>query len=160
MGTFVMKLDNAVRNLRVLWRADSIIADIHLRTLLARSGIFVFAALIATGGVLMLGIAAYLALSQLWGPIWAAVAVGGGNIVVAGIAAVIAGAIKPGRDLEFANEIHKSAIEALAADLREAEGEVKAIANAVRHPFDSALPALLVPVVGSLLKGLRSDRGK
>ncbi|MFG1461653.1 phage holin family protein [Xanthobacter sp. DSM 24535] len=155
-----MKLDNALRNLKVLWRADSIIADIHLRALLARSGVFTFAALIAASGVLMLGFATYLALAELWGPVWAAVAVGGGNIVVAGIAALIATAIKPGRDLDFAHEIHKSAIEALAGDLKDAEGEVKMIANAIRHPFDSALPALLVPVVGSLLKGLRSDRGK
>lgn len=49
-----MNTENAVKNLRVLWRTDRIIADIRMRHLLVGLGLRAFAALIAGFGLLML----------------------------------------------------------------------------------------------------------
>lgn len=156
-----MKIDSISRNFRVLWRADSIIADIRTRHILARSGLRGLAALIAVFGLLMLGVAAYFALDQLWGPIWAAAAVGLGDLLVAMVLLVIAARLKPGRDLELALELHKSAIEALLVDGRTVEAELTNFTAAFRHPLDSALPGLIGPLAGLLLKILkRPDKPK
>ncbi|MDE1568717.1 phage holin family protein [Aquabacter sp. P-9] len=150
-----MKVDNVVRTLRVLLRANTIIADIYLRNALARAGIYAFAGLIAAFGLLMLGIGLFFALEQLWGPVWAAVAVGGGNVVLALILALIAAQVKPGRDLELANEINQSAMDALTVELKTVEQDVRGLTNIVRNPLDSALSGMLVPVLGMVLKTLR-----
>ena len=57
-----MNTENIVRNLRVLWRTDRIIADIRMRHLLVSLGLRAFAALIAAFGLLMLELSAYFAL--------------------------------------------------------------------------------------------------
>jgi hypothetical protein len=56
--------ENVVKNLRVLWRADRIIADIRMRHMLVGLGLRAFAALIAAFGLLMLELSAYFALVQ------------------------------------------------------------------------------------------------
>ncbi|WP_029003357.1 hypothetical protein [Azorhizobium doebereinerae] len=152
-----MTFDSIARNLRVLWRANSIIADIRLRALTARAGLYGLAALVAGFGLLMLDAALYLALADVWGPVRAAAATGGLNILLALILLFIGSRVKPGRDLELAQEIHQSAMDALAVDLRSAEAEIAGLVNAVRHPLDSALPALAIPLITSLIKGLRRN---
>ena len=153
-----MNLDNMMRSLRVLGRADSIILDIHLKNLLARSGIYFFAGLIAVFGVVMLGIGLYFALANLWGPIWGAVAVGLGSVVLAGLLVLIAARVRPGRDLDLAHEIHNTALNALTGELRGMEAQVRGITNMVRRPLDSFLPGLLIPLIGLILKRLRGTR--
>ncbi|WP_341989531.1 phage holin family protein [Azorhizobium sp. AG788] len=152
-----MNFDNAARNLRVLLRANTIIADIRLRALATRASLYMFAAPVAAFGLLMLDLALYLALAELWSPVRAAATIGAGNVVLALVLVAIAARVKPGRDLDFAQEIHASAMDALAGDLRGAEAEVRAIVNVVRHPLDSALPALAIPLVTSLIRGFRKS---
>lgn len=155
-------MDRFINNLRVLWRADSAIADIRLRHALARSGLNAVAALIAVFGLLMLELAAYFALAEVWGLIASAAALGLINFAVAGVLFLIASRQKPGRELELANEIHNSAMQALQADARLLQSEWAAFGNAVRHPMDSALgalPALIVPLAGVLLNALKKPKG-
>ena len=67
-----MNTENVVKNLRVLWRTDRIIADIRMRHMLVGLGLRAFAALIAAFGLLMLELSAYFALVQIWRAISAA----------------------------------------------------------------------------------------
>ena len=67
-----MNTENVVKNLRVLWRTDRIIADIRMRHMLVGLGLRAFAALIAAFGLLMLELSAYFALVQIWSAISAA----------------------------------------------------------------------------------------
>jgi hypothetical protein len=147
-----MKIDTIVANLRAILRANSIIADIHARHLVARTSLTGFAALIAAFGLLMLGLAAYLALESVIGPVWAAASVGLANCVIALVLVLIASRIKPGRDLELAREVHRTAMEALIADGRAVEAEIADFKQAFRHPLDSVLPSLIVPLVSIILK--------
>lgn len=76
------------------------------------------AALIAAFGLLMLELAAYFALIQIWSAILAAAVLGGVNFMIAAILFMVAMRSPAGRELDFATEIHGSALDALQADVR------------------------------------------
>ena len=150
-----MRLDSTVRNLRVMLRANTIIAGIHGRLLAARSSLGAFAGLIGAFGLLMLGVAAFFALERLWGPVWAAAAVGGFNILLALIIAIVAAGLRPGRELAIATEVRDAAVETITADLRSVEADLATLTHALRHPFDSTLIAgHATPLVSLLIKSV------
>ena len=146
-----MNTENVVKHLRALWRTDRIIADIRLRHLLVGLGLRSFAALIAAFGLLMLELAAYFALVQIWSAIAAAAALGAINFVIAGILFFVAGRPPSGRDIELANEIHGASIEALQLEARALHAEVS---GAVHHPLSTIVP-VLVPLIAIIVKSLR-----
>jgi len=147
--------DNVVKNLRALWRTDRIIAELRMRHMLVGLGLRAFAALIAAFGLLMLELAAYFALVQIWSAISAAAILGLVNFVIAAVLFVIAGRPPAGRELELANEIHGSAVEALQT---EARGMQQQFAGMVSHPLNSALPMILVPLITIIIKSLKKSR--
>src|SRR6202022_4537921 len=97
-----MNTENIVRNLRVLWRTDRIIAEIRMRHLLIGLGLRAFAALIAAFGLLMLELSAYFALVQIWSAISAAAILGSVNFAIAAILFVMAAKPPSGHGLELA----------------------------------------------------------
>ena len=150
-----MNSDNIVKNLCALWRTDRIIAELRMRHMLVGLGLRAFAALIAAFGLLMLELAAYFALVQIWSAISAAAILGLVNFLIAAVLFVIAGRPPPGRELELANEIHGSAVEALQT---EARGMQQQFAGMVHHPLNSALPLILVPLITIIIKSLKKSR--
>ena len=155
-----MRIDSVVASLRAILRANSIIADIHARHLVARSIVTGFAALIAAFGLLMFGLAAYFALERIVGPVWAAASVGLANCLIALVLLLLASRIKPGRDLELAREVHRAAMEALIADGRALEIEIESFKQAFRHPLDAVLPGLIVPLATMLIKIIQKKTEK
>jgi len=157
-------LDQVVRHLRVLWRADSIIADIHLRALASRSRLISLAGLIAVFGLVMLNVAGYLALGQVWGQVWAAVAMGLLDFSLSGLLLLAGARSKPGRELELAHEVRKMALGRLEDDLSEVQAELvglrTSLTRLVRHPLDAALPALIGPLTSIVLQSLKKRREK
>jgi membrane protein implicated in regulation of membrane protease activity len=147
--------ENIVKNLRVLWRADRIIADIRMRHMLVGLGMRAFAALIAAFGLLMLELSAYFALVQIWSAILAAAILGVVNFVIAAVLLVIAGRPPSGRELELANEIHGSAIDALQIEARAMQSEVSGM---IHHPLNSALPMLLVPLITIIVRSMKRPK--
>ena len=99
-----MNSENVVKQLRVLWRTDRIIAEIRMRHILVGLGLRAFAALIAAFGLLMLELSAYFALAQVWSAISTAAILGVVNFVIAAVLFVIAGRPPAGRELELATE--------------------------------------------------------
>jgi hypothetical protein len=144
--------ENVVKNLRVLWRTDRIIADIRLRHMLVGLGLRAFAALIAAFGLLMLELSAYFALVQIWSAIAAAAILGGVNFVIAAILFVIAGRPPSGRELELANEIHGSSVDALQLEARALQSQMSGM---IHHPLNGVLPLLLVPLITIIIKSLK-----
>jgi len=147
--------ENIVKNLRVLWRTDRIIADIRMRHILVGFGLRAFAALIAAFGLLMLELSAYFALVQIWSAILAAAILGVVNFVIAAALFVVAGKAPAGRELELATEIHGSAVEALQTEARAAQSQFSGM---VHHPLNSALPLLLVPLITIIVRSLKQSR--
>ena len=150
-----MNTENIVKNLRVLWRADRIIADIRMRHMLIGLGLRAFAALIAAFGLLMLELSAYFALVQVWSAIIAATILSGVNFVIAAILFMIAARPPAGRELELASEIHGSAIDALQIEARAAQSQFSGM---IHHPLNSALPMLLVPLITIIVRSLKNPK--
>lgn len=150
-----MNSENIVKNLRVLWRADRIIADIRMRHMLIGLGLRAFAALIAAFGLLMLELSAYFALVQIWSAIIAAAILGGVNFVIAAILFMIAARPPAGRELELASQIHGSAVDALQIEARAVQSQFSGM---VHHPLNSALPMLLVPLITVIVRSLKKPK--
>lgn len=147
-----MNSENLLKNLRVLWRADRIIADIRMRHMLVGLGLRGFAALIAAFGLLMLELSAYFALVQIWSAILAAAILGAVNFVIAAILLALASRPPAARELELATEIHGSAVDALQIEARAMQSQVSGM---IHHPLNSALPLLLVPLITIIVKSLK-----
>jgi hypothetical protein len=143
--------ENIIRSLRVLWRADRIIAEIQLRRIAVGLAAKAFAALFAAFGVLMLELAAYFALIQVWTAIAAAVALGLFNFLLTGlILLVTSGKADGGRDYEMAMALHNSAVETLQLQVRSFDA-----ARSSTHGLEALLPALIVPAITLLVKTFR-----
>jgi hypothetical protein len=149
--------ENIVKQLRVLWRTDRIIADIRMRHMLVGLGLRAFAALIAAFGLLMLELSAYFALVQIWSAISAAAILGVLNFVIAALLFAIAARPPGGRELELANEIHTSSIEALQLEARALQSQVS---GAIHHPLNGILPLLIVPLITIIIKSLKKPTAK
>ena len=146
-----MNTEKVVKHLRALWRTDRIIADIRLRHLLIGLGLRAFAALIAAFGLLMLELSAYFALVQIWSAIAAAAVLGAINFAIAAVLFIIAGRPPSGRDIELANEIHGTSIEALQVEARAFQAQ---LTGAVHHPLSTIVP-VLVPLIAIIVKNMR-----
>lgn len=152
-----MNSENVIKHLRALWRTDRIIADIRMRHMLIGLGLRAFAALIAAFGLLMLELSAYFALVQIWSAISAAAILGAVNFVIAAILFLIAGRPPSGRELELANEIHGSAMEALQLEARALQSQVS---GAIHNPLNGILPLLIVPLITIIIKSLKKPAAK
>lgn len=151
-----MNAEGIIKNLRVLWRADRIIAEIQLRRMLVGFAAKAFAALFAAFGLLMLELAAYFALIQIWTAIAAAIALGLFNLLLAGLILLIAsGTTGGGREHEVAMALHNSAVETLQLQARSFEtGRLSAAG------FEAILPTLIVPAISLLVKTLRRSKSR
>lgn len=147
-----MNTENIVKNLRVLWRTDRIIADIRMRHMLVGLGLRAFAALIAAFGLLMLELSAYFALVQIWSAIFAAAILGALNFVLAAILFVIAARPPSGRELELATEIHGTSVDALQIEARALQAELSGM---IHHPLNGILPLLIVPLITIVVRSLK-----
>ena len=147
-----MNTENIVKNLRVLWRTDRIIADIRMRHMLVGLGLRAFAALIAAFGLLMLELSAYFALVQIWSAIFAAAILGALNFVLAAILFMIAARPPSGRELELATEIHGTSVDALQIEARALQAELSGM---IHHPLNGILPLLIVPLITIIVRSLK-----
>lgn len=148
-----MNVENILTNLRVLWRTDRIIADIHMRHLLMGIGLRALAALIAGFGLMMLQLAAYFALVQFWSAISAAAVLGAFDFVIAVVLFVLAARPAAGRELALATEIHDSSMEALQLEARALQSQLTGM---IQHPLNGILPSLIVPLITVIIRSLKT----
>jgi hypothetical protein len=146
-----MNSENIIRNLRLLWRADRIIAEMRLRHMLFGVGLVAFAALIAAFGLLMFELAAYFALVGVVSAITAAAILGAVNLAISLVLVLVASRRSHGPELGLANEIHDSAIEALQLEAKSVQAEVN---HLLHHPLQGVLP-LIVPLITTAISQLR-----
>lgn len=162
-------IEGLTRNLRVLWRAETIVNEIRLQRLATRTVTSLAAALIAVFGLGMLNLAGYLALAPVVGPVWGAVLTAVADFALAGLLLLLGSRAGSDREMALALEVRGMALDALEADARDLQSQALALrdqlvglrsgmASFVRHPLDGALPGLLVPLAGIVLKSLRRKR--
>src|SRR5258708_14146410 len=112
-------IDDFVRDLHHLQKADSLIGKIWLKVLACQFGLFVFAGLIAVFGLGMTNVAGFYALQASLGPVWAAVVVAMADFVLAAIVILMARNSQPGPELQLALDPPKTPIEAIQASARD-----------------------------------------
>ena len=164
-------INNLVRDLQVLGKADSLIGKIWFNVMARRFGLFALAALVAACGLAMANVAGFFGLQQSWGPVWSAAIVALADLVLAVIIVLLGRSIHPGPEIELAFDVRKMAVEAIRADsenLKDTVGSVgqqisqtrDAIAGFIQNPVNTAAEHLLVPAALSILRGLRAKKEK
>ena len=164
-------IDNLVRDLQVLRKADFLIGKIWLGVLARRFGLFAFAGLIAVFGLGMANVADFYALQVSAGPIWGAAIVAIVDLVIAAIVLLVAANARPGPEIELAFDVRKMAIDAIQGDARDLKLTVDALGQEIRevkanivgfahNPLDVAAQKLLVPAALSIIKGMRSKKAQ
>ena len=162
-------IDNVVRDLQLLRKADSLIARIWAGVLARRLGFFAFAGLIAVFGLGMANVAGFYALQGPVGPVWAAAIVAVVDLVIAAVVLLIGANARPGPEIDLAFEVRKMAWDCIEADTKDLKHvidtfgrnvqEARAtVAGFVQNPLDTAAQKLLIPAALSLLRGLRAKR--
>lgn len=152
-------MDTLVRNLRILLKADLIIAELAMRRLATRSALFIFAGIIAAFALGMFGFAGFLLLEEAYGTKAAAAISGGVGLAVALVLILVASGIKPGREDEVATQVHEAALQAVSAELKVVGGQAQRLAAFVRSPFDTAVPSIALAIFSYVMKLLRGRGG-
>jgi hypothetical protein len=154
-----MHMDSIIRSLKLLIRVDSAIADLKFRARMSQVALLAVALTVAAFGLIMLGVAAFQFLKDLWGPVLAALAVAGGSFILALLLIAVAGAQKPGKELQLAQELHATALDALISEARAAGNDFNLAGNLLRGRFDSSLLGLIGPLATLLLRALKRKNG-
>jgi hypothetical protein len=162
-------IDDLVRDLQVLWKADSVIARIWINVATRRFGFFALAGLIATFGLGMGNMAAFYGLQPSWGPVWAAAIVAVVDLVIAGAVLLLGRSARPGPEMDLALDLRRMAVESVQADAQDLKLTFDTvgqqlrqtrdnIAGLIQHPLDTATEKLLIPAALSIIRGLRSKK--
>ena len=164
-------IDNLIRDLQVLGKADSLIGKIWLNVMVRRFGLFALAGLVAVFGLGMADLAGFFGLQQSWGPTWLAAIVALADLILAAVIMFLGRSIHPGPEIELAFDVRKIAVEAIRSDsqnLKDTVGSLgqqisqtrEAIAGFIQNPVNTAAEHLLVPAALSILRGLRAKKEK
>jgi hypothetical protein len=162
-------MDDFIRDLHHLQKADSLIGKIWLRLFARQFGLFAFAGLIAALGFTMTNIAGFYGLQSPLGPLWAAVVVASSDFILAAVVVQAARNSEPGPEMALALDTRNMAIEAIQADARDIKITIDtfgqdirdtkdAIAGFVQNPLDATVQNLLIPAATSIIKGLGSKK--
>ena len=151
-------IDKLVRDLQILWKADTLIGRIWLEVLARRFALFILAALICVFGLGMANLAGFYALQPSWGPVWAAAIVALADLVLALVVALVGRGAKPGPEIELAFEVRKMALGSLQDNVKDLKHTTESVAGFFQHPLDAATDKLLVPLALSIVRGLRSKK--
>jgi hypothetical protein len=160
-------MENLIRDVRILFKADRLIADVWFGVLLRRSGLRAAGAVIAAFALAMANLAGLLGLSHLVGMAWSASIIAVMDGALAAAAFLLASQSKPGSELELAQDVRRMALDALTVDSQELQTTIAAVRDDIRsaklavtglvhRPIDLATEALLIPLVRSLVKSLTS----
>jgi hypothetical protein len=164
-------IEDLMQDLRLLQKADSLIARFWLRVAARRFALALFAGLVALFGLAMANLAGFRALEGALGPVWAPAVVALVDLALAAIVWGLGAAIKPDSAIDLAFDVRQMAVEALQADARDLRTIVDTLGSQMRgiketvvglahNPFDAAAQQLLVPTALSILKGLRTRKEK
>jgi hypothetical protein len=84
--------------------------------------------------------------------------VAGVDFALALLALLIAAAARPGPELDTALELRAAAIEGLEAEFAALQESLGWFSQAARNPLNTALPALIIPLVTAIIRGLRKHK--
>ncbi len=157
-------MERFTNNIRLLWRAERILAEHEIRFGTQKLAIQALAGLVGVFGLGMLGVGLFFAIEPHWGRSLAAITVTGIDLIVAGILFSIAAAKKPAREVAMVREMRDTALIGIKDEAGRAEAEVSAVRddihNFVRNPLGSMFPFIANPMLGAVSRGLKGMKKK
>lgn len=152
-----MSSSRLVHHAHLVWRTERVIAELRLKRLLGNLGLQALAALMTGFALLLIELAAYFALIQVWSAIGSAAILGLCNLAIAVLLILLAQRRPASRELALANEVHQEALAAFAAEIQQAEAEAPA---SLRAALESAAIPLLLPLIPLVIQRLRKHRSE
>ena len=162
-------MERLIRNLHVLWRAESLIAGLKLRRASKRGILLICAGLVGLFGVAMLNVAGFFALQPGIGAVWTALLVAAADFLLALLTLVAARTVQADPELGLAIETRDVALEELANELAAMQEQIRGaredfaslkstVTSFIHRPLDSPLVALLLPLVKTIAKSIRKRK--
>ena len=152
-----MSTSRLVHHAHLVWRTERVISELRLKRLLSNLGLQALAALMTGFALLLIELAAYFALVQIWSAIGSAAILGLCNLVIAAFLILLAQRRPASRELALASEVHQEALTAFTAELQRAEAEAPA---SLRAAIESAAIPLLLPLIPLVIQRLRKHRSE
>jgi hypothetical protein len=158
-------MSDTLNRVRALVRAQTILAQIELRSKAHQGAIFSVALVLGLIAIAMLNLAGFLALSERIGMIWSAATFGVADAVVAGILISVAKGVQPGPEAGSAAQVRDLLVEELAGEaeiFRQDYMQAREDALRVRAGFAKVAGGVkgLGPVVDLLTGALRGSKKK
>ncbi|EED31100.1 conserved hypothetical protein [gamma proteobacterium NOR5-3] len=157
-------MEHLVRSLKLAWRSERLLKQNEFQITKQKILLNGLAGLVAVFGLVMLSLAVFFALVPVWGQPLAALAVGGVDLVLAGVLVAYAGSLKPGVEVEMVKEVRDMAMSDVEAEIALAEEELVAlrddVRSFVRNPVDALLPAAIGPLLGAVTRGVVAAKKK
>lgn len=143
------------RNLTIIYRTERLITRRRLAVIQQQTVLMALAGLAGLAGLVLLNITLYLLLTTWVSPAASAGILTAGNLLLAGLLAMIAGRISVEEEIAPAVEVRDMAIADIEDELDGIATEARDVVNSVKaigaNPLGS-LSTLLVPVIAAALK--------
>jgi len=155
-------MERLVHAVKVVWRSERLLLQNEIRLGARRAQLNALAGLVSIIGLVMLSLAAFFALVPPLGQALAALVVGFVDLLVAAALVWYASSLEPGPELGMIKEMRDLALTDIEEEAALAEAELMAIKKELttflRNPFDALLPAAIVPLLTSVVRGLGSKK--
>ena len=153
-----------VRQIHVLWRTESLLAELRFAAATRRTALFICAAVVGAAALAMVNVAAFFALLPGAGLTLAPLLVALGDAVGAGILLAMAQRGAPTAEVALLREVRDLALQELEAESAAIEAEVRSAGDQVRdlmrNPLGAVTPALAFKLIKSAVAGLRGPATK
>ncbi len=151
-----MSIQTVVRSGRVYVRTELLLAEMRLRSYARKAAFLAVALGVALFGLGMLNVAAFLWLSEAFGPVRTALGIAVVNFAAAAVAFAIGHTLKPGPELRLAEEMRDTALETVESEV--ARVQSAGVTGLVTGAVEIGAARLLLPTVSALLGGLRKKK--
>ncbi len=150
-----MSTSRLIQHAHLVWRSERVIAELRLKRLLGSLGLQALAALMTGFALALFELAAYFTLIQTWSAIGSAAILGLCNLALAGLLMLFAVRRPASRELTYANEVHRDALNAFTAEVHESETAAPA---SLRSALEGAIIPALLPLIPLVIQRMRKHR--
>jgi len=156
-------METLVRNLKLLLKSDRMLAEIRLKLVGQKIVLLVLAGLGGLFALGMLNMAIFFAIQETLGSAIAALLVGLGNLLLAGILLLVVQRLDTGPEARVVEEVREMALADIEAEAKAFQSELRlvrdeiadmrsGITSLVKNPMDVLTPRLLLPATTALAK--------
>lgn len=155
-------MEHLVRSLKVAWRSERLLMQNEFRLGMQKIQLNALAGLVAIIGFVMLSLALFFALVPYWGQALAALAVGGIDLVLAGLLVAYAGSLKPATEIAMVKEVRDMALTDIEEEIALAGEELVTLMDDVckfiHNPLDALLPGVISALLSAVTGGMGSEK--